>query len=381
MNMTADSMDSVNEDEQVGRLPSLAAQTPGLDTGQEARTLRDAEAYYAGSNDPGSRHILVPLDGSRLAAAAVPYAATLAHARDARISLLAVVEPIPEHSGLPSTAGQERDERHVTESTAYLESVAVAIRAHGLTVTTVVRHGNPANEILAASEDGGCSLIVMSTHGRTGLERMRVGSVAQHVLRHAIIPILVVRPGDDASTEGKAAITAVAVTLDGSDLAEEALPIATRIATALSIPLTLLRVIPSLAYLASSGWDAGYSAYSPVSDEMERDEERAVEEYLEAIATRLREPGFAVETRWERSVTSRAEEMIAAYLAKRPTGIAVMASHGRGGVVRWALGSTVEEVLDQSPCPILIVRAGTTAAETTAAGTEDTRVPAVPSAG
>ncbi len=53
--------------------------------------------------------------------------------------------------------------------------------------------------------------------------------------------------------------------------------------------------------------------------------------------------------------------MIAAALAKQPTGIAVMASHGRGGVLRWALGSTAEEALDQSPCPILIVRAGTTA--------------------
>jgi len=306
------------------------------------------------------RHILVPLDGSRLAATAVPYAITLADARDARISLLAVVESPPEHAGQPSVAAQERDERHVTESTAYLESVATPLRARGLAVTTVVRHGNPASEILAASEDEGCSLIAMSTHGRRGLARMRAGSVAQHVLRHAIIPTLVVRPGNDASTEGEAAITAITVTLDGSALAEEALPIATRIAVALSVPLTLFRVIPSLASLTSSGWDAGYSAYYPVSEEMERDEGLAIEGYLEAIATRLREPGLEVRTDWERSVTSRAEESIAAYLAKRPTGIAVMASHGRGGVLRWALGSTAEEVLDQSPCPILIVRAGAT---------------------
>ena len=323
------------------------------------------------------RHILVPLDGSPLAATAVPYAVTLARASDARISLLAVVESPPEHAGLPSAAAQEGDERHVTESTAYLESVAAAMRAHGLTVTTVVRHGNPANEILAASEDAGCSLIVMSTHGRTGLERIRMGSVAQHVLRHAIIPTLVVRPGDDASTEGEATIAAITVTLDGSPLAEEALPIATRIATALSIPLTLLRVIPSLTYLASTGWDAGYSAYYPVSDgdgarrgaggrAVSRSDRRT------ACVRRV----LDVRTRWERSVTSRAAEAIAAVLAKQPAGIAVMASHGRGGVLRWALGSTAEEVLDQSPCPILIVRAGTTAA-----GDEDAPAPAVRDAG
>jgi len=306
-----------------------------------------------------SRHILVPLDGSRLAATAIPYALTLARAADARISLLAVVASPPEHAGLPSAAAQEGDERHVTESTAYLESVAVAMRADGLTVTTVVRHGNPASEILAASEDEGCSLIVISTHGRTGLDRIRIGSVAQHVLRHAIIPTLVVRPGNDAPTEGAAAIAGVTVTLDGSALAEEALPVATRIATALSIPLTLLRIIPSLTSLASAGWGAGYAAYYPVTDEMEADEDQGVKKYLEAVATRLRVSGLDVHARWEHSVTSRAAEMIAAALATQPAGIAVMASHGRGGVLRWALGSTAEEALDQSPCPILIVRAGT----------------------
>jgi nucleotide-binding universal stress UspA family protein len=321
-------------------------------------------------------HILVPLDGSPLAATAVPYAVTLARVSEARVTLLAVVASPPEHAGLPSAAAQEGDERHITESTAYLESVAAAMRAHGLTVTTVVRHGNPANEILAASEDAGCSLIVMSTHGRTGLERIRMGSVAQHVLRHAIIPTLVVRRGDDAPTEGAATIAAITVTLDGSPLAEEALPVATRIATGLAIPLTLLRVIPNLTYLASTGWDAGYSAYYPVSAETERGEEHAVEQGLEAIAAPLRAEGLDVRTRWERSATSRAAEAIAAVLAKQPAGIAVMASHGRGGVLRWALGSTAEEVLDQSPCPVLIVRAGTTAA-----GDEDAPAPAVRDAG
>ncbi len=76
-------------------------------------------------------------------------------------------------------------------------------------------------------------------------------------------------------------------------------------------------------------------------------------------------------TDWERSVTNRAEVIIAASLAKRPTGIAVMASHWRGGVLRWALGSTTEGVPDQAPCPILIVRAGVT----TNAGHEEIHIP------
>ena len=323
------------------------------------------------------RHILVPLDSSRIAATALPYAVALARATDARISLLSVVEFPPAHIGVPSAAGQEGDERHVTENTAYLESVATPLRARGLAVTTVVRHGNPAEEIIADTEAEDCSLVVMSTHGRTGLERARTGSVAQHVLRHAIVPTLVVPPGNDASTGDDAVITGVTVPLDGSDLAETALPIAATIATVLSVPLTLLRVIPIMTYQATAGWSVGYSAYYPVSEEMERDEERAVEEYLDTIATRLRTPGLEVRTNWERSVTSKAEEVIAAYLAKRPTGIAVMASHGRGGVLRWALGSTAEAVLDRAPCPLLIVRADVT----TRAGYEDVPVRAVQGAG
>ncbi len=313
------------------------------------------------------RHILVPLDGSHLAATALPYATTLARASDARITLLAVVASLPERAGIPSVAAQEGDGRHVTESTAYLESVASAMRADGLAVTTVVRHGNPASEILAASEDEECSLIVISTHGRTGLERLRMGSVAQHVMRHAIIPTLVVRPGDDAATDGVATITEITITLDGSTLAEEALPDAVQIATALAIPLTLLRVIPNLTAMASSGWGVGYSAYYPATEEMERDEEHAVEEYLDALAMRLRASGIAVGTRQERGVTSRPAEAIAAVLAEQPAGLVIMASHGRGGVLCWVLGSTAEEVLDHAPCPILIVRAGTAAVGSEAA--------------
>ncbi len=316
------------------------------------------------------RHILVPLDGSRRAAAALPYALTLAHACGARISLLAVVEPVPEQSGLPSVAAQEEDERHVTESSAYLESVAVAMRVDGFAVTTVVRHGDPASEILAASEDEEGSLVVMSTHGRAVRERVRMGSIARHMVRHASVPTLVVPPRNDAATEGAAAIAAITVTLDGSGLAEEALPLATQIATALAIPLTLLQATPSVASLASAVWDAGYSAYYPVSAETEHDEKQVIEQHLEASATRVRASGLDVRTRWERSATSHAAEVIAAVLAKEPAGIAVMASHGCGGMLRWALGSTAEGVLDQPPCPILIVRAGTTAA-----GSEDTQAP------
>ena len=304
------------------------------------------------------RHILVSLDGSPLAATTIRYAVALAHTADARIGLLAVVEPFPAHDGIPNAADQEGDERRVTESAAYLESVALPLRTRGLAVTTAVRHGNPAEAILDATEAEDCDLVVMGTHGRTGLERVRMGSVAQHVLRHAIVPSLIVPPANGNTPTGDdGAITVITVPLDGSPLAEAALPIAADIAAALSVPLTLFRVIPSIMAQAA-GWGVGYEGYYPITEEMQRAEETAVTAYLAAVAAPLRAGGLTVETVWRRSVTAAADESIAAYLPA--TGIAVMASHGRGGVMRWVLGSTAEGVLDHAPCPILIVRADAT---------------------
>ena len=88
-----------------------------------------------------------------------------------------------------------------------------------------------------------------------------------------------------------------------------------------------------------------------------------IEEHLEVVAGPLRAAGLEVRSQRERSTTSRVAEVIASVLAKQPAGIAVVASHGRGGVLRRERGSRAEKVLDQSPCPILIVRAGTTATE------------------
>ena len=82
-------------------------------------------------------------------------------------------------------------------------------------------------------------------------------------------------------------------------------------------------------------------------------------------------------TAWERGATGGAAGPIADYLARWPAGLAVMASHGRGGVLRWALGSTAEAVLDQAPCPLLVVRASAT----TGAGREAVPARAVQDAG
>ncbi len=137
--------------------------------------------------------------------------------------------------------------------------------------------------------------------------------------------------------------------------AEQALPAATTLADALQVPLTLFEVLPNYAYMGSAVWPGMYYAPTP---EQDAEDEKAVTTYLEETARKLGVPGREVRTAWQRSVTNRADDVILDYLADRPTGLAVMTSHGRSGIARWVLGSTAEAVIIHPPCSVLIMRAG-----------------------
>jgi nucleotide-binding universal stress UspA family protein len=295
--------------------------------------------------------ILTPLDGSRVAATALPVATTLASALRSRLTLLSVVEPITGRGPMPDAAKLAANERATTLATAYLESVATPLRGEGITVTTAIRAGDPAESIITAAEGEGHALIVIATNGRSGIQRLRLGSVTRHVIQQATVPTLVVG-ATEAETTSPRAISEVVVTLDGSELSEMALAPAAQLARALGAPLTLFRVVPSLIY-AASRW--GEPVWIPPI-ETEEAEEAAVKEYLVQLATPIRQQGQEVQTLAQRSVTDRAEWIILDYLSARPAAIAVMSSRGQSGVRRWILGSTTEAVVTQPPCPVLVIR-------------------------
>lgn len=137
---------------------------------------------------------LVPLDGSPFAEATLPHAIALARAFDSRLRLLRVVVPPkgPSRGRLSSEEAAAAVTQSVTRATQYLETVAASLRELGLTIDIDVQVGEAAATILAESRD--CSVIVMSTHGRTGLARLTAGSVAMEVLKRGDHPVLVVRP-------------------------------------------------------------------------------------------------------------------------------------------------------------------------------------------
>ncbi|MGE5618733.1 MAG: universal stress protein [Sphingomonadaceae bacterium] len=146
--------------------------------------------------------ILVPLDGSPLAEAALPHATAVARRFNASLILLQVVPTLPTATTVDTVAGAgaeavialeaiEATERAAVE---YLEEVARRPELAGLHVEVEVVRGRPAREIVRRARDGKADLIVMSTHGRSGLGRLVFGSVADEVLRDAGVPILLIRP-------------------------------------------------------------------------------------------------------------------------------------------------------------------------------------------
>ena len=153
--------------------------------------------------------ILVPLDGSPLAEAALTHGEVLAASLGSQIHLLQVVHLLSQLVGLagPSDAGatippvnmevlMETTEREAALAEAYLARIGEGLKAKGLTVSWEVRRGSAAEEIVQCTQDQGIGLIALSTRGRSGLGRLLFGSVAQRVVRDVGVPVLLIRPDE-----------------------------------------------------------------------------------------------------------------------------------------------------------------------------------------
>ena len=140
------------------------------------------------------KRALVPLDGSSVAEAIIPFILDIAGPLDMEVVLLRVVEPIVPMVIEGSRHVEVEDiEARRTDAEEYLAPVAVELRNKGVRVESRVRRGSTTEEIVAAARETGADLIAMSTHGRGGLGRLMFGSVAQAVLGHVDMPVLLMR--------------------------------------------------------------------------------------------------------------------------------------------------------------------------------------------
>jgi nucleotide-binding universal stress UspA family protein len=285
-----------------------------------------------------ANRILVPLDGSPEARAALPYAAALA-TPGTEIVLLTVT----------------RSDGDADAARADLESAAQHLRVAGRMVRPEVAVGNPARCIVDAAAELRLEMIVMASHGRGALGRLIYGSVADQVGRESPVPIMVVRARQLAP--GPVGITRLVVPLDGSPRAEAALPVATAISRRLGTPISLLRVVDP-ADLMPPAVGMGEAIPFEIYDEAEKELEQEARHYLETMAQTLRERGLPVAIS---VLTGPAASSIKE--ATRLGDILVLSSHERTGVTRWLLGSVAEKLTREDESPVILVPAPDHAAE------------------
>jgi nucleotide-binding universal stress UspA family protein len=293
--------------------------------------------------------ILVPLDGSHLAEAAVPIAARLAEACGAAITLLHVIE-----KDAPSSIHGEPHLANATEAGAYLAQLTRRLAADGRTVDYHVHEvpvGNVARSIASHAEEQRSDVVVVSTHGAGGIRRGLWGSIAQRVLQLSRRPVLLVRthwappvpPPFDPAT--------IMVPLDGTVAAEAALPLASKLALALDARLRLVVVVPTLETVA--GELQPKATFLPGTTRMLLDvrEEQATA-YLEDLAAYLRSTGVpsVAEVRRGAPVVE-----LAADAAEHGDGLVVAATHGRAGVQAIWSTSVATRLLKRTNAPILLV--------------------------
>ena len=283
-------------------------------------------------------NILVPLDGSALAERALPYAAGLAGAARARLRLLHVMPTLPSAIH-PRAAG---------DMVARLDLLARQLRARDIqaTASTITGHA-PADAILTSANDPPADLIVMSTHGRSGIGRWLYGSVADRILCLSDVPVLLV-PATSSHPWPKDRRPKILVPLDGSDLSETALGPARLLSYTLGADLLLMRVVEQTSTPVWNFDPAGVATWSAPSDELE-----AARQYLGGIAEASGPVARSADVLVDEGNPA---SMIASAARQEGADMIVMATHGRTGLPRLTMGSVATATVQRSPVPLLLIR-------------------------
>jgi len=295
--------------------------------------------------------MLIPLDGSKTAEKVLPYARYLDGKLKIPIELLAVIDIAEMATHIAAEKARYLDtmiEDGVRASTTYLRGIATTFP--GDKVTCTVEKGRAEDTIIEKGEADAGMLITMATHGRSGLNRFLLGSVAEKVLRGSANPLLLIRAADEAKGEGEAKLTSIVVPLDGSELAESVLPMVATMAKNLDLEIVLFRAyhIPYNAYAGDDGYMVNYDELiSSVRDE--------ANEYLEKKVAEVKKLGVTKVSAATKE--GFAGDEIIALGRKTPDNLIAMCSHGRSGVRRFVLGSVTETVVRHSGDPVLVVRA------------------------
>jgi nucleotide-binding universal stress UspA family protein len=299
------------------------------------------------------RSIVVPLDGSAFAAEALPYVPLLA-APGAAVTLVRVTEPHRDLLPFGHARHAAESERVRTLMTRDLDQRAEPLRAAGLTVTTDVRIGHAADEILACAREHASDLIAMTTHGHSGVIGLAPGSVTNRVLHGVETAVFTFRPtgrGGDATP----VIETIVVPLDGSEFAARAVPVAQGLAGTLGASVAVVQAVQDqypMMY-ASDPMMEPTVADMELWEEVSKQAASDADQYVRRVSTQLNEAGI---TATGTTFDGGAAEVVQEVVSQSAHPLIVMTSHGRTGVTRWFLGSIAERLITTAPCPLIILR-------------------------
>ena len=302
------------------------------------------------------KQILVPLDGSTLAEQALPVATRLAHASSGSIVLVRVANFPVDYGGGYTQAPlmtEQVIETELDNVDAYLKNVATSEALAGIPVKAESMFGQPLQDILSVVESRRVDLIVICSHGRTGLKRWALGSIAQGLAHQSTVPLLVLREGGQITAVSSGAThgpICALVALDGSPFAETAILPAANLVAQLSAPdegiLHLAHVITHV------GDEALQSAKKYIAGVTEQLQQKLRDSNLSITWSLLRDKDIAgtVIDLAEYGDNKTSTDQV------HRCDLIAMSTHGRGGLERLMMGSVTERVLHGTKLPMLIVR-------------------------
>jgi nucleotide-binding universal stress UspA family protein len=293
------------------------------------------------------KNILVAVDGSVLSERALPYAAELAQAAGAALTLVRTANMHPGlHLGIPHL--------HLQYSSSYVNMHGDRLRARGLVVDTVLASGEPSEALVTEIERRQPGLVVMSTHGPSAIDRLVHASVTDTVVSRVRRPVMLVPPSSDseAAAGQKLAGKCVLVPLDGSRFSEAALPVAVELARALESDIMLVQAVVPVSQVPT---ELTLVAPPTMSQALRLvDAEDAAAAYLKGLAHRLSEGEDGPRVTGVARI-GKLIEIIRELRNNAPIGLVVMATHHRTGLARALMGDEANAVVRSDDLPVVLV--------------------------
>jgi nucleotide-binding universal stress UspA family protein len=283
-----------------------------------------------------------------LAELALPYAEKLAGGLGSEIILVCVrdISADPQQGDCQSYH-QKIVELIKEAAAAYSNTTGDGTTIHA---KAVLLRGQPAEKIVGYADSEGIGLIVMATHGQSGMQRWALGSVADKVVRATTRPVLLIRArGARPDMRAKGVLNKILVPLDGSKESEAIIPFVEELACRLRLKVVLIQIL-------AKGYDT-MTQYIPLSEQQVESDRARATAYLNEVGAGLKGKGIAVEERLTIGIRfGNAAEQIIEAADEVQADLLAMTTHGRSGVGRWAFGSVAERVLHDGKVPLLLVR-------------------------